>query len=114
MEELVKKIDLFSDKNSKTNNQFQVTNDIPRDEEIKCSNCDFVAKNENSLKVHMKAKHTEPQKFTCKPCDFSCATKSELTAHNDVYWDSHRMCFYPVKKKYYLAEIDQMKRIFLQ
>ena len=48
-------MDLFSDKTSKTNNQFQVTNNNPRDEEIKCSNCDFVAKNENSLKAHMKA-----------------------------------------------------------
>ena len=58
----------------------------------------------------MKVKHTELQKFKCKTCDFPCATKSELTAHNDEYWDSHIMCFYPSKKKYYLAEIDQMKR----
>ena len=111
MEDLVKTMDLFSDKTSKTNNQFQVTNNNPRDEEIKCSNCDFVAKNENSLKVHMKAKHTEPQKFKYKAFYFSCATKSKLTAQNEEYWDSYRMCF---KKKYYLAAIDQMKRIFLQ
>ena len=68
------------------------------------------ASNESSLKVHLKAKHTEPQKFKCKTCDFSCATKNELTTHNDVYWDSHRMCFYPEKKKYYLQEIEQMKK----
>ena len=75
----------------------------------KCSECDYVAKSDEVLKVHFKAKHTEPQKFKCCTCDFSCATKIELTAHNDIYYDSHRMKFYPEKKKYYLEEIEQMK-----
>ena len=109
VEELVKKLDLFQDKAFETNIQLQDKH-IPRDEEIKCSKCDFVTENENSLKAHVKAKHTEPQKFKCKTCDFSCATKTELTTHNDIYWDSHRMCFYPSKKKYYLEEIEQMKK----
>ena len=67
----------------------------------KCSECKFVAKSEEVLKVHFKAKHTDPQKFKCCTCDFSCATKIELTAHNDIYYDSHRMKFYPEKKKHY-------------
>ena len=75
----------------------------------KCSECEFVAKSEEVLKVHFKAKHTDTQKFKCCTCDFSCATKIELTAHNDIYYDSHRMKFYPEKKKYYLEEIEQMK-----
>ena len=77
--------------------------------ENKCEQCDFVAKNEQGLKVHFKAKHTEKKKFKCWVCDFSSETKSELTDHNDVYWDSHRMTFYPEKKKYYLKEMEQLK-----
>ena len=75
----------------------------------KCSDCDFIAKNIQGLKVHIKAKHTAPLKFKCFVCDFSSATKSELTEHNDIYYDSHRMTFYPQKKKYYLEEMEQMK-----
>ena len=77
--------------------------------ENKCEQCDFVAKNEQGLKVHIKAKHTEKKKFKCWVCDFSSETKSELTDHNDIYYDSHRMTFYPQKKKYYLKEMEQLK-----
>ena len=77
---------------------------------IKCENCDFVAKNEQGLKVHIRAKHTGKNKFKCYTCDFSCETKIELTAHNDIYWNSHRMTFYPHKKRYYLEEIEKMKQ----
>ena len=80
------------------------------DKNIKCENCSFIAKNEQVLKVHFTAKHTQPQKFKCFVCDFSSLTKEELTEHNDVYWDSHRMTFYPKKKKYYLEEIAQMEK----
>ena len=75
----------------------------------KCEQCDFVAKNDQGLKVHIKAKHTAPQKFKCFKCDFSSATKEELTEHNDVYWTSHRMCLNPRRKKEYLEDFDQMK-----
>ena len=77
--------------------------------DIKCSDCDFIAKNSQGLKVHIKAKHTATLKFKCFVCDFTSATKSELTEHNDVYYDSHRMTFYPNKKKYYLEEMEKMK-----
>ena len=36
----------------------------------KCDECGFLAKNEQGLKVHRKAKHTEPEKFKCFKCDF--------------------------------------------
>ena len=62
------------------------------------------------LKVHIKAKHTQQEKFKCSTCDFSCPTKEELTEHNDVYWDSHRMKFYPKKKKYYLEDIAKIEK----
>ena len=75
----------------------------------KCSDCDFIAKNIQGLKVHIKAKHAAPLKFKCFVCDFSSATKNELTQHNDIYYDSHRMTFYPQKNKYYLEEMEQMK-----
>ena len=53
---------------------------------------------------------TGKHKFKCWTCDFSCETKSELTTHNDIYWDSHRRVFYPHKKRYYLEEIEQMEK----
>ena len=77
--------------------------------ENKCEQCDFIAKNDQGLKVHIKAKHTEKKKFKCWVCDFSSETKSELTDHNDIYWDSHRITFYPEKKKYYLKEMEQLR-----
>ena len=72
-----------------------------RTEEIeknKCEKCEFVAKNEQGLKVHIKAKHTEHNKIKCWKCDFTCETKSELTTHNDTYYYSHRMSYYPHHK----------------
>ena len=79
-------------------------------DENKCEKCEFVAKNEQGLKVHMKAKHTEHNRIKCWKCDFTCATKSELTEHNDTYYYSHRMSFYPHRKKDYLEEFEELKR----
>ena len=81
----------------------------PEIQSNKCEECGFDAENEHVLKVHRKAKHTEPEKFKCFKCDFSAPTKSELTDHNDVYWDSHRMCLNPRRKKEYLKDFQQMK-----
>ena len=111
LNELIKKVDMFTEKANETDGESQLLNQMPSEVDNKCSKCDFVAKNEQGLKVHTKAKHTEPEKFKCFTCDFSCTTKTELTTHNDIYWNSHRMTFYPEKKKkkYYLDEIEQMK-----
>ena len=38
--------------------------------EIKCEECDFIAKNEHGLKVHITSKHTGKNKFKCWTCDF--------------------------------------------
>ena len=81
----------------------------PEIQSNKCDECGFDAENDHVLKVHRKAKHTEPEKFKCFKCDFSAPTKSELTDHNDVYWDSHRMCLNPRRKKEYLKDFPQMK-----
>ena len=68
-----------------------------------------MAKNEHGLKVHMKAKHTEQNRIRCLKSDFTYATKSELTEHNDTYYYSHRMSFYPHRKKDYLEEFEELK-----
>ena len=70
--------------------------------------CDFVAKSEQGLKVHVKAIHTK-NKVKCWKCDFTCETKSDLTEHNDTYYYSHRMGYYPHRKKDYLEEFEQLK-----
>ena len=111
---LEKKIDII-EKNVDQNVQEVVINDKACNQpetlnDINCEKCDFIAKNEHGLKVHIKAKHTGKNKFKCYTCDFSCETKVELTEHNDIYWNSHRMTFYPHKKRYYLEEIEQMKK----
>ena len=97
LDELVKKVD-------------KITSEKQTDlVDIKCEKCSFIAKNEQVLKVHIKAAHTQPQKFRCFTCDFFSPKKEELIEHNAIQWDSHRMTFYPEKKKYYLTEIEQMK-----
>ena len=99
LDEIVKKVDKMINKEQTDK------------EDFKCEKCNFIAKNEQVLKVHITSKHTQQQhRFKCCTCDFSCPTKQELTEHNDKYWDSHRMKFYPEKKKYYLEEISQMEK----
>ena len=75
LEELVKKVDMFTDKATETISESELVNQMPSDADNKCTKCEFVAKNEQGLKVHLKAKHTEPQKIKCFTCDFSCSTK---------------------------------------
>ena len=106
---LVKKVDNIITPSQGTNSEIHANNGTLEIVENKCEKCDFIAKNEQGLKIHIKAKHTEPQKFKCYICDFSSGTKAELTEHNDVYWYSHRMCLNPRRKKEYLEEFDQLK-----
>ena len=58
--------------------------------EIKCSLCDFVAKNDFGLKIHFHKKHSS-YRFRCFTCDFKCESKSELVEHNDKYYYYHRL-----------------------
>ena len=46
-----------------------------------------MAKNEQGLKIHMKAKHTENSRIKCWKCDFTCATKSDLEEFEELKRD---------------------------
>ena len=41
------------------------------------------------------------------PGQIKLLPQSELTDHNDVYWDSHRMWLNPRRKKAYLKDFQQ-------
>ena len=60
---LVKRVDDIA--TSSLNSEIHVENDKLGDVKNKCEKCEFIAKNEQGLKIHIKAKHTEPQKFSC-------------------------------------------------
>ena len=49
---------------------------------LDCEKCDFIAKSETGLKVHMQAKHTKQMKVKCKTCEFTCESKELLETHN--------------------------------
>ena len=68
-----------------------------------------VAKDDDGLKVHNRSKHTEQNKTKCWKCDFTCATKSDLTTHNDKYYYSHRMSMNSYHKRYILEEFEKIK-----
>ena len=59
---LVKKVDDIIAPSNETNSEIHVTYDMSEDGKNKCQKCDFIAKNEHGLKIHIKAKHTEPSK----------------------------------------------------
>ena len=84
----------------------------PTENEIvknRCGKCDFVAKNEQGMKIHLKSKHTEGNRIKCWRCDFTCETKTDFTEHNDKYYYSHRLGYYPHRKKDYLEEFEELK-----
>ena len=64
------------------------TSSKPADE-VKCSLCEFVAKNRFGLKIHFHKKHSTA-KFKCFTCDFTCESHSDLLDHNEKYYYSHR------------------------
>ena len=76
--------------------------------EIKCSLCDFVAKNEFGLKIHFHKKHSS-YRFRCFTCDFKCESKSELVEHNDKYYYSHRLALNRDHEKHILEEFQKLK-----
>ena len=59
--------------------------------------------------MHKRSKHTEQNKIKCWKCDFTCATKSDLTTHNDKYYYSHRMSMNDYHKKHILEEFEELK-----
>ena len=103
VEILEKKVDNIE----KTNKQV-VSEDIKNI----CEKCVLVAKSEPGLKVHVKAIHTR-NKVKCWKCDFAYETKSELTKHNDSYYYSHRIGYYPHRKKDYLEEFEHLTSTYV-
>ena len=75
--------------------------------EIKCDQCDFVAKNKFGLKIHVHKKHSTAR-FKCDTCDFSCESHSELVEHNDRYYYSHRRILNKENEKLILDEFQQL------
>ena len=75
--------------------------------EIKCNQCDFVAKNKFGLKIHIHKKHSTA-KFKCDTCDFTCESHSELVNHNDRYYHSHRRTLNKENEKLILDEFQQL------
>ena len=76
--------------------------------EIKCSLCDFVAKNNFGLKIHFHKKHSS-YRFRCFTCDFKTENKSELVDHNDKYYFSHRLASNRDHEKHILEEFQKLK-----
>ena len=50
---------------------------------INCEECDFIARSESGLKVHIRANHTEQTKIKCRRCDFTCESVELMRTHND-------------------------------
>ena len=53
-------------------------------DEVKCTLCEFVAKNRFGLKIHFQKKHSTA-KFQCFTCDLTCESYSDLMDHNEKY-----------------------------
>ena len=73
-------------------------------DEIKCTLCEFTAKNKFGLKIHFHKKHSTA-KFKCFACDFTCESHDDLIPHNDKYYYSHRQSLNKNYEKHILDEI---------
>ena len=76
-------------------------------DEIKCSLCEFTAKNKFGLKIHFHKKHSTA-KFKYFTCDFTCESYDDLIPHNDKYYYSHRQVLNKNYEKQILEEIQQL------
>ena len=91
----------------------EIEKNTPQKNDVNRIKCEFVAKNVNDLKVHVKSVHSDPSRIKCWTCNFACASKDDLTIHNDKYWYSHRMRPNQNHKKYMLEEFEK-RRIYSQ
>ena len=57
--------------------------DDKQEDPLKCEKCEFVARNDVGLKVHVQAKHKVPTKVKCAMCNFTCESEELLKTHND-------------------------------
>ena len=76
-------------------------------DEVKCSLCEFVAKNRFGLKIHFHKKHSTA-KFKCFTCDFTCESHDDLLDHNEKYYYSHRQTLNKNYEKHILDEIQHL------
>ena len=90
----------------KENNDSSEVSSKPSDE-IKCSLCEFTAKNKFGLKIHFHKKHSTAI-FKCFTCDFTCESYDDLIPHNDKYYYSHRQVLNKNYEKQILEEIQQL------
>lgn len=49
--------------------------------EYKCPHCDFVKKNQSTVHMHIRAKHSGTFKQKCSKCDYETTTKQNLDNH---------------------------------
>lgn len=49
--------------------------------EYKCPHCDFVKKNQSTVHMHIKAKHSGTFKHKCDCCEYETTTKQNLENH---------------------------------
>ena len=77
------------------------------DDDLKCSLCEFTAKNKFGLKIHFHKKHSTA-KFKCFTCDFICESHDDLVEHSDKYYYSHRQALNKNYEKHILDEIQQL------
>lgn len=49
--------------------------------EYKCPHCDYVRKNQSTVHMHIRAKHSGTFKHKCEHCDYETTTKQNLENH---------------------------------
>jgi hypothetical protein len=49
--------------------------------DFKCPYCDFAKKNQSTVHMHIRAKHSGSFKYKCEHCDYETSTKQNLDNH---------------------------------
>lgn len=49
--------------------------------EFQCPHCDFVKKNQSTVHMHIRAKHSGAFKHKCQHCNYECPAKQTLDNH---------------------------------
>ena len=106
LDSIEKKVERIADKPVQTSGE-QTLQQNTNSGEVKCYQCDFVAKNRFGLKIHFHKKHSTAS-FKCDTCDYTCESHSELVEHNDMYYHSHRRKLNKENEKLILDEFQQL------
>lgn len=73
------------DSKFKTTQQLQVHRKTHAEPNIKCTDCDFMFTNENSMQIHRLKIHLKKKSFECDICDKTFANYSTLTNHTRTH-----------------------------